>query len=332
MQPLLSIIVPTHNHTRTLPRLFDSLLIQKMQNFEVILVDDCSDIPCDDIVAAYSNKGLTISPIPLATRHYQSARFVGMEAARADIIGFADADDILWGTDALKTHVELFTRTQPDILHFRAVHTDEYGNFTCYPHWLDPLAPELTGDNIFIRHTQAKNGHTLWNKYFSRRLCEEVLPIARQHSIKRRAGDAHLLTLLLIHARSYRASDLVGYGYHYFDKKFDPFAFDYAKALSEMVEEIAPLLRQKGFAEEIIGQFADYLYSKLSVYVGRFCRNLLAGSDHTIPTDAVAGLLQIFSPEELIKSLILSNGYNAYKLTRMYHGMFSANPWEPSNT
>ena len=40
--PKVSVIVPNYNHARFLPKRIDSILGQSFQDFELILLDDCS--------------------------------------------------------------------------------------------------------------------------------------------------------------------------------------------------------------------------------------------------------------------------------------------------
>jgi hypothetical protein len=87
----------------TLPRLLDSILVQSFKDLEVLLVDDCSDEPCGPVVQTYRGKGLEIVLLEHGERIYtMQARLTGIAAARGKIIGFADADDILWGKEELK--------------------------------------------------------------------------------------------------------------------------------------------------------------------------------------------------------------------------------------
>lgn len=55
-KPLLSIIVPVYNCSKWLRRCLDSILAQKIQNFECIIVDDCSTDDSLDIMQSYALK------------------------------------------------------------------------------------------------------------------------------------------------------------------------------------------------------------------------------------------------------------------------------------
>lgn len=54
-QPFVSIIVPNYNHSKYLVQRIDSILDQTYQNFELILLDDCSLDDSRDILSSYSD-------------------------------------------------------------------------------------------------------------------------------------------------------------------------------------------------------------------------------------------------------------------------------------
>lgn len=53
--PKVSIIVPNYNHARFLPKRIDSILVQTFQNFELILLDDCSTDDSRSILSEYAS-------------------------------------------------------------------------------------------------------------------------------------------------------------------------------------------------------------------------------------------------------------------------------------
>ena len=54
-RPLISVIVPNFNHSQFLGSRLDSIFNQTYQNFEVILLDDCSTDKSQDLLLQYSN-------------------------------------------------------------------------------------------------------------------------------------------------------------------------------------------------------------------------------------------------------------------------------------
>ena len=53
--PLVSVIVPNYGHAAFLSERIDSILCQTFQNFELIILDDCSPDGSRDIIAKYNN-------------------------------------------------------------------------------------------------------------------------------------------------------------------------------------------------------------------------------------------------------------------------------------
>ena len=53
--PKISIIIPNHNHAPFLPRRIDSVLQQTFQDFELILLDDCSTDESRSVLSLYAD-------------------------------------------------------------------------------------------------------------------------------------------------------------------------------------------------------------------------------------------------------------------------------------
>ena len=87
---LLSIIIPTYNRPQLLLRAVNSALAQTIEDFEVIVVDDCSSQPID----LPPNPRLRIIRLP-ENKGGSAARNIGTQAAKGHWINFLDDDDEL---------------------------------------------------------------------------------------------------------------------------------------------------------------------------------------------------------------------------------------------
>ena len=93
MQPLISIIVPVYKVEKYLRRCVDSLLTQKYESIEVILVDDGSPDRCGDICDEYACKDNRIQVIHKTNGGLSDARNVAIPIAKGEYISFVDSDD-----------------------------------------------------------------------------------------------------------------------------------------------------------------------------------------------------------------------------------------------
>ncbi len=87
---LLSIIIPTYNRPQLLLRAVKSALAQTIEDFEVIVVDDCSSEP----INLPEHPRLQIISLP-ENQGGSAARNIGLKAARGHWINFLDDDDEL---------------------------------------------------------------------------------------------------------------------------------------------------------------------------------------------------------------------------------------------
>lgn len=97
----ISIIVPCYNAERYLSECLDSLLAQRMEDFEVILIDDGSRDATAQIAGEYVRRDRRFRLLQQENAGVSVARNAGLSAARGEWVLFVDADDLL-PSDALE--------------------------------------------------------------------------------------------------------------------------------------------------------------------------------------------------------------------------------------
>ena len=93
MDNMISVIVPAYNAAPWLPRILDSLLAQTWENLEILVVDDGSSDNTPEVLADYAARFDKVRFLRKKNGGEYAARLSGVENARGEWIGFADADD-----------------------------------------------------------------------------------------------------------------------------------------------------------------------------------------------------------------------------------------------
>lgn len=104
--PLISVVVCTHNGSRTIGECLDYLSRLKYPNYEVIVVDDGSTDHTADIARSYN-----VRLIQAANSGLSSARNTGYQNAHGEIIAYID-DDAYPDPDWLNYYCDAFQRTE----------------------------------------------------------------------------------------------------------------------------------------------------------------------------------------------------------------------------
>lgn len=95
MNPRFSIIVPVYNRPAEVQDLAESLLAQSYKDFELIIVEDGSTVPCKDIIENAVARGLNAVYIGKENEGRSIARNHGMEQARGEYFIFFDSDCVI---------------------------------------------------------------------------------------------------------------------------------------------------------------------------------------------------------------------------------------------
>jgi hypothetical protein len=103
----LSVVIPTYNRARVVPRAIESALAQRFPPFEVILVDDGST---DDTLTAVHPFLERITLVRQPNRGAAIARNRGVDISSGNWIAFLDSDDY-WPVDYLQRMTEAIQST-----------------------------------------------------------------------------------------------------------------------------------------------------------------------------------------------------------------------------
>lgn len=118
---LVSIIIPTFNRERLLKKAIDSVLAQRYQNLELIVVDDGSEDGTAGLVAKYQDdNGPRIVFIQQKNKGPAAARNTGIAAAKGELLAFLDSDD--WFDER---KLEFQVKAMRDNPSFLVSHTEE---------------------------------------------------------------------------------------------------------------------------------------------------------------------------------------------------------------
>ena len=92
MTPAISVVLPVHNRADVLGRAIQSVLDQKLEAFELIIVDDGSTDDSVSIARSFDDAQIQIIELG-QNRGGNVARNTGVRAAKATLIAFLDSDD-----------------------------------------------------------------------------------------------------------------------------------------------------------------------------------------------------------------------------------------------
>lgn len=104
--PSVSVVIPTYNYGKFLPRALDSVLAQSLAPAEIIVVDDGSTDDTRNILACYSEP---VRVVHQTNRGLPAARNVGIGLARSELVALLDSDDA-WHPNKLQQQVALWCR------------------------------------------------------------------------------------------------------------------------------------------------------------------------------------------------------------------------------
>lgn len=102
----ISVIIPTYNYARYLPRAIDSVLSQTYKDYEIVVVDDGSTDNTKEVLGPYMDK---IRYIYQSNTGISGARNRAIKESQGKYIAFLDADDS-WVPEKLTIQMDVFEK------------------------------------------------------------------------------------------------------------------------------------------------------------------------------------------------------------------------------
>lgn len=138
--PEVSIVIPNFNHAPFLSQRIDSILNQTFQDFEIIIIDDCSTDDSLAVIERYCNnpkiKKIIKNSINSGSPISQWQK--GVELCSGKYIWIAESDDVA-EPDFLDTLVSAIEKEESSICYCKSISINENGEQIESVKWLDEL-------------------------------------------------------------------------------------------------------------------------------------------------------------------------------------------------
>ncbi len=111
MRPLVSVVIPVFNSSKTIGKTIESVVLQTYTNIELILVDDGSTdnsrVLINEIIAKFNSYDIKL--VCKENGGVSSARNLGIKKSKGEFIAFLDSDD-LWDSTKIEIQMDEFDK------------------------------------------------------------------------------------------------------------------------------------------------------------------------------------------------------------------------------
>jgi glycosyltransferase involved in cell wall biosynthesis len=139
--PFISVIIPNHNGEKTIGRCLEAAFASQYDNFEVIVVDDCSDDSSTSIIEKYPCRLIRLTPHGGASR----ARNTGAWNSNGEVLFFIDSDCLML-PDTLPKAAAAYQKAGPGMV--------IGGTYTLLPYDRKFFS---TFQSVYIHYSETKN-------------------------------------------------------------------------------------------------------------------------------------------------------------------------------
>ena len=258
--PQISLIVAMYNAEEYVTQCLESVLNQTFQDFEIILVDDCSTDKSYKIASEFIDKfdgKLKIFKTKKNNGFPGAPRNLALKEARGKYIMFLDSDDFLTET-CFEEFFNVAEKTNADVVHAEKCYSYKDGETKIYTFQKEPFVTETTFEveDIIERVIKFYSTRTLWwacNKMFRREFLNKF-EIKFPNAIT--AWEDLVFTFAcVLNAKIYVRTPIIGYYYRIRDSSLShkPRAAD--EMTKNLIGSVAALEKYMDKSEELEKNF-----------------------------------------------------------------------------
>jgi glycosyltransferase involved in cell wall biosynthesis len=223
-----SIIIPAYNVEQYINSAIDSVLKQKFNDYEVIVINDCSSDHTLEILKSYKDK-IIIIDCP-KNGGASKSRNLGLKKAKGEYIVFLDADDILKDEEVLSNIDKLIADDNPDIVYLGFEY--KYDKRVIMPREDDKTSVDRAIMDIYPN---------IWSKCFNRKFIKQNN--LRFNEELRYSED----TLFLFHAlclvNTYKVADFITHIYTEYRENSLTMDYDFIKNSKSIIDRFLLIAR-----------------------------------------------------------------------------------------
>lgn len=216
MNPKISLIIPTFNAKKYLPRAVESLINQTFgfENIELLLVDDNSNDGTQDIILDLAEQYNNVVPILCKDNSGSPSkpRNIGLSQASCDYIMFMDNDDFFY-PNMCEVMYSTIKNNNVDVVSCRYKIIDDYGITNKHKCFFDKEEPVIKVDKVSDYPEIMSSGLTMfiWNKIFKKNV---ILNNNIKFPVEDLYEDVYFMSQVFLNARGIvLLNDFWGYGY-----------------------------------------------------------------------------------------------------------------------
>lgn len=175
-KPVFSIVIPAYNTEKELPRCVDSILCQRFDSYELIIVDDGSADRTGALIDEYAVSDSHVVGLHQVNMGCSEARNTGIRNAKGIYLLFVDSDD-RWGDSEALSKLNLLIREKdyPDLICFGVKILGEDGKLVKTRLPSLPDNKQMTGKYEIFKYLVSRNEYfsTSYVKAIKREFFEE---------------------------------------------------------------------------------------------------------------------------------------------------------------